>query len=307
MICPKCGRNIPEGSVCPCSAAPLSSNPAVNLLKTLGSSPLFLAAAVLFSVAVLLNIAAVAGVRSDLSSMMYYAAGLDLDPSVLYGLADTMSGVTMGSVVVGSIPAILNAVALWMFFATCRNRENGNVSTAGLTISKVLAIISAVCVCLMMVLALIFCGVLILGGAMGELDDVGYEYGMYLGEALVLVGVIALVVMAVALVLVLLYYISVVKTINRIKATALTGAPDNRVSQYLIVMNYILAVFAGLGALTSIGTSILSCLGGLCQAAVLVLISLLLSRYRAGMTMLMYPPVQPVYGNPQPPQQGPWA
>ena len=50
MICPKCGRTVPDGAPCPCGAPVLSSNPAVNLMKTLGSSPKFLTAAILYSV-----------------------------------------------------------------------------------------------------------------------------------------------------------------------------------------------------------------------------------------------------------------
>ena len=46
MICPKCGRTVPDGAPCPCGAPVLSSNPAVNLMKTLGSSPKFLTAAI---------------------------------------------------------------------------------------------------------------------------------------------------------------------------------------------------------------------------------------------------------------------
>ena len=56
MICPKCGRTVPDGAPCPCGAPVLSSNPAVNLKKTLGSSPKFLTAAILDSVTVLFNL-----------------------------------------------------------------------------------------------------------------------------------------------------------------------------------------------------------------------------------------------------------
>ena len=58
MICPKCGREIPDGTVCPCTLErpPLSDNPALNALKTVGSSPLFLALAVLMSLSALLTV-----------------------------------------------------------------------------------------------------------------------------------------------------------------------------------------------------------------------------------------------------------
>ena len=64
MICPKCGRDIPDGTVCPCSleGPPLSDNPALNALKTVGSSPLFLALAALMSAWALLTIFSSLGV-----------------------------------------------------------------------------------------------------------------------------------------------------------------------------------------------------------------------------------------------------
>ena len=47
MLCPKCGRMLPDGVPCPCGAPLRSTNPAVNLIKTLGVSAKLLAAAVL--------------------------------------------------------------------------------------------------------------------------------------------------------------------------------------------------------------------------------------------------------------------
>ena len=45
MICPNCGREIPDGTVCPCTleAPALSDNPAVNVVKRVGSSGMLLA------------------------------------------------------------------------------------------------------------------------------------------------------------------------------------------------------------------------------------------------------------------------
>lgn len=74
MICPKCGRTVPDGAPCPCGAPVLSSNPAVNLMKTLGSSPKFLAAAILYSVTVLFNLLASFGASDVISTLYYYGA-----------------------------------------------------------------------------------------------------------------------------------------------------------------------------------------------------------------------------------------
>ncbi len=58
MICPNCGRDIPDGSVCPCTlqSTPLSDNPALNIVKTIGSSPLFLVMTIFLSLSTLFTI-----------------------------------------------------------------------------------------------------------------------------------------------------------------------------------------------------------------------------------------------------------
>ena len=85
MMCPKCGRTIPDGTQCPCGAPVLSSNPAVNLIKTLGSSQKFLAAAILTSVMVLFSILARRmGSKDLLVSLYYYGANYGVDADVFY-------------------------------------------------------------------------------------------------------------------------------------------------------------------------------------------------------------------------------
>ncbi len=306
MICPKCGRNIPDGTVCPCSMAqPLSSNPAVNTLKTLGSSTLFLVFAILMSLVPVLSIAGQMSMRSNLGDLMYYAMQLDLDPSVLYPMVNALSSASVGTAIVGAIPSILMAVGLWITFATCRSVQSGNVSTAGLTICKVLAIISLVFICIgaaAMVLALV---VLLIAGV-GELSSDLYGYDAGIAQAGMAVVLVLFVILAAVMVLMIVYQVCVIKTINRIKNTAVTGVADNRVPNFLIVMNYILAVGSALAGLANLFTSPVIGLSSLIAAATLVIISILLSKYRTGMTLLMYPPVQPVYPQQPMPPQGPW-
>lgn len=52
-------------------------------------------------------------------------------------------------------PAALSAAALWLFYAACRNRKTGNVSTAGLTIFQVMAYIQLAVYCLLAFLLLV--------------------------------------------------------------------------------------------------------------------------------------------------------
>ena len=249
MICPKCGRNIPDGSVCPCSynTPVLSSNPAVNTLKTIGSSPLFLVVSILLSIAPVLTIASQLGLRDNMC---------------------------------------------------------GNVSTAGLTICKVLSIISLVCICIFAAILVLFMVILLIAGVAEAANDV-YGYDASIAQAGIAVLLVLFVILAAVLALAVIYQVCVIKTINRIKATATTGVPDNRIPNFLVVMNYIEAAGMVLAGLANLFTTPILGLGSLVGAATLVIISIILTRYRSGMTLLMYPPVQPVYPQQPMPPQGP--
>lgn len=297
MICPKCGREIPDGTVCPCSmgAPVLSSNPAVNVIKTIGSSSQFLIAAVLYSFGVLLtligNVSASSGATAWLMRFAYQA---DVDMSYLYPYLQGASGASAFSTVLSAIPAILIAVAFWLHYATCRSMKSGGISTAGLTIWKVMNYISLVVLCLAAVLCVIgFFIILIAGLASGGSD----------GAAVAGIVIFCILIMGLVFGLVIPYFIAIIRVINRAKNVAATGMPDNRVSQFLIVMNWISAVCSIIGGLTSLFLSPLAGLAGLVSAASTIIITLGLSRYRREMTVLMYPPVQPVYAQPVQPAQ----
>lgn len=312
MICPRCGRNIPDGSVCPCSygSPVLSSNPAVNALKTLGSSTLFLVAAILLTASPVLSVVGQMSLRDSISDLIFYAAQLDLDPSILYPAMQSMESVSIVTAVFSCIPEILIAVAMWITFTSSRNAQSGNVSTAGLTICKVLSIISLVGVCIGAAALLILLVVFLVAGANELGNAMAYDYyDASMAQAGIAVVVVLAIVLTAVLVLMIFYQVSVIKTINRIKATAVSGVPDNRVSNYLIVMNYILAVGSALGGLANLFTSPFIGLAGLVGAATLIIISILLSKYRSAMSLLMYPPVQPVYPGQMPPQGpgNPWG
>ncbi len=304
MICPKCGRNIPDGSLCPCSAGPvLSSNPALNALKSIGSSPLFAGAAVLFSLSTLFSLMGGLFSSIDYTDLYYAVLYLHLDGNELVSLLDMMNGVSVVGAVLGNVPGILVAVSLWLMYASSRNTHTGNVSTAGITICKVLAVIQLVFTCLAAAFVLLALAVVFFAAVAGEMDDVGYEYGFYFGEFMAVFCVVLLVAVIIAFTLAVLYQACVIKTCSRIKATALTGVPDNRIPSYLIVMNYITAVVGVFGSIGFLMDRPLTSIAALVNAAGLIVLSIALNQYRSRMTILMYPPVQPVYSQPPVPPQ----
>ena len=287
MICPKCGNNIPEGAACPyCGAQPLySSNPAVNILKTIGASKIFMWAAICYTVAVVLGVLGAGESVNVAENLMdsFLDSGL-IDPGTYYTVMSSMSsGTSFISEVFSSVPSILIAVALWMTFITCRNRTTGNISTAGLTICRVLTIIAIVGIGILIVLSVL--AVILMAVGFSYMASTSYEVGFGIGFV---VGVAL--VLAVALGLLLAMEISTLRTINRIKNTALTGAPDNRISKFLTGLLYVLAVFNGIGGLTTALEAPLSGLGEIAGAACMILVSIALTRYRKLMTDLMFPP-----------------
>ena len=310
MICPNCGRTVPDGTQCPCmgSTPLLSSNPAVNVIKTVGSSTQFLVLAILYSVSVLFSVVTAITADSTLENLIYSAYDYGIDPSLLYPFANQNALSAVLGAIFSSVPGILIATALWLHFSSSRGTATGGVSTAGMTIWKVMAIISLVGCCLGILAALffviLFIAVLANMGSSnaGSYHFYSYGYGdpeVLLAGASVLLGILAVVVIM-ALVLYLIYDICVLKTVNRMKNVVHTGMPDNRIPRYLIVMNYVFGIIAGIGGLFSLFSSPIAGVGSLVGAAGMILTARLLSECRNRMTMLLYPPVQPVYA--QPPQ-----
>lgn len=326
MICPNCGREIPDGTVCPCTlgtAPALSDNPALNALKTIGSSPLFLALAALFSATALLTIFSSLGVSDALSNVYVYAYRMGLDVDQIAGMMDAMRSTSAVSTVMSSIPAILVAVSMWMHFATCKNRLSGNISTAGLTICKVLCYISMISLCLLALLILGCFAVVIVAlfasdlplGSMFDPYGVYGSFGGYSDEEATIALVVVLAVVALmitfAMVLAITYQASFIRMINRTKSVAQTGLADERVSGYLIGMTGFVAACTIISGLFSMLASPITGLAELCRGAAYIVMIVLLRRYGREMNAVLYPPQQPVmgydnmppaYGFQQPPQ-----
>lgn len=315
MICPNCGREIPDGTICPCAleatALPLSDNPAVNALKTTGSSGLGLALAVLLSLSALLAIFSSLGTSQALDNLYYYAytAGLDMD--LILSMMSYSRSSAVASAVLGSIPAILAAVAAWVHFGTCRSRDSGNISTAGLTIYKALAYISLIGLCLISLLVIGGLGLAIFAvvAASFPLDSFGGQFGGYGQDeaqlALIIIFATIAAFFAFFMALAIGYQAGLIRTINRAKAVAATGLADSRVSNYVIGMNYVLAGCCIVSGLFNLFFSPLSAIASFVAGAGRILASLQLSRYRKAMNLVLFPPVmppmpQPVYAPPQP-------
>ncbi|RKJ41430.1 hypothetical protein D7X94_03840 [Acutalibacter sp. 1XD8-33] len=320
MICPNCGRNIPDGTVCPCTleAPPplLSDNPAVNVVKTIGSSPLFLTMAILFSASALLTVFSSMGLSDALSNIYYYAYAYGLYDYIdsIANMLDMIRATSVANAIIGSIPAILLAVAMWIHFVTCRNRMSGNISTAGLTICKVFRYIYmvALCLCAFLVLAgIALVLIVVLSEGVPPMAFAGSEDEVLL-SIIVIMAIVTLVCIF-AFVLGITYQASLIRMINRTKTVAQSGMADDRVSSYLVGMTYFVAVCTLISGVFALFTAPISAVGTLCQGSALILAAVLLGRYRTAMNQVLFPPVQPavppmyadLFPGQQPQQAGP--
>ncbi len=313
MICPKCGREIPDGTLCPCAyeAPALSSNPAVNAIKTSGSSKLVLTAVILLTLSRLVSmILSFAGVLGGTVQVNFEGSGM-MNPELANSAINVSRALGLVVLIIGFVPAVLRMLGMWVHYATCRNRFNGNISTAGLTLCKVSAIIViafAGLFCLMLLFYMIV--IFAFSGSLVDVFSSMMEYGgsdIYpemMSGLMIGAGFAAVLVLAVVA-LMICYYASMIRLLNRMKVSANSGIPDVRISRFLMGMMYVSAV---LSALVGLGSLFSSPIAGLCSigsAVALILLAVALGRLRQQMMILMYPPVQPVYA-PQPvmPMQG---
>ncbi len=294
MICPNCGREIPDGSLCPCTMQPppLSNNPAVNVLKTLGSSSMFIGMTVLFSISALLAILSAATVNNNLYDLYYYAYTIGLDMDMIDYIFDAMQSTTVVSAVFAALPAILLAVALWLHFLSSRSTLTGNLSTAGLTICKVLSYLRLIGLCLITVMVLGVGAIVILAVLSGELSPYVADPDEFSLTIIMIVGLVIAFVLF-FMVLAITYQCSIIRTINRAKDIAQTGMPDDRVSGYLVGMTYVVAVCSLISGVTAMFSSPMGGASTLCVGVAYILMAQLLTRYRREMNQVLYPPVMP--------------
>lgn len=312
MICPNCGKIVPDGVSCTCTiptGGPYSSNPAVNLIKTIGASQTFLAAIILTGAAALLSlIGSFFGTR-DMTDILnqYFSGSTDMYGSGYVISASVVSNITrVFSALISFAVQALVIGALIHFHVSCKNVSTGGVNAGGLSVLKVIVTINIVLGCV--VLIIVFLGLLA-----GIFSYSSSEY--FYGYSISVIMLLTFAILIVAGAFLIPYAISLVRTIGNIRATCRTGERFGDVSQYLIVMSYIIAVINILYAFSLVGDNVGSAMNSLCSGVALILFAQMLSRYRREI-LRIYNPV-PMYSMPYhpgaqvpsgqypyPPQQG---
>ena len=265
VFCPNCGQNTeavqenvqPEPQFTPAPQpqplyqapqpapqfyTPPSSNetglnqPILALKRTATSAP-FIIGTILFTVSAILSV-----IMSIVASPSLYYLLLDFLSSQGINISSvslsTASSVV--SAVISSIPTFLIILGLWLTVGAGGNKNNDRMSTAGLTIIKVIQIISLIGVCICF-------GIGIIAAIIG-LIALGVNGGRYSGPGLV-AGIIAFLILIAAFVLVLIFLIKILKTIGAAKKVAATGMPNNGASGFVAVILFILGISAVVSAL----------------------------------------------------------
>lgn len=307
----------------------LSDNPAVNVLKRAGSSPLLLWAGIFqsaFLVAWIGFIVAFSNMIGLEAENAWQNSRVHISPE--FAESSALVGRVFFSVVCSlpMIPVVLSLVGLWIHYASCRSVKSGGVSTAGLTIWKVKSYIRLVAVCSFAGISLIAIIAALAFSAFGGYDALGSQMPssalavLWFIYFLMIAGFSSLPVIGSAL---------KIRLINRTKAVARMGYPDNRTPTFVVAVNYIKVAFLTLYGVSFVPLSILPAtipdeaaqgmpdftfvmllgVAMLSQAVYIVLVNISISHYKQEMTRLIYPqvwtiPAQPVpYAAPAAPVQ----
>ena len=286
--------------------APVFAQPmlpsAIRILKALGTSPLFLVGVIAFTLNLFMTfINSFSGASNIVATIYRIASALDLEYMLADVLEDLYRFAATGNVLgtlVGMMPGIIIAIGLWMTYGACASKAPKKLGTAGLTMIKVLTIINLVFVCL----ALVIGELLLFVGLIAALDSfAGTEGAMVIGVIMIFV--------LLCMVLSIVYYAKVIKSLNAAKNTAITGRPFANASIFVGVLCFISAVCSIIGIIPTtvtaaagfapIGVFFANLITTICSATMSICFGALIFKYRSQMKsiqMQMYAPQPPVYG-----------
>ena len=212
-------------------------NPAILALKRAITSAPSIIAAALFTVSVLFSVYIMA-LGSDsvaqLAVQIMKTAGLNVSVSSGSLLTGFLSAI------VASLPSLLIILGLWLTIGSASKKNTDRMSTAGLTIIKVIMIISFVAVIAAFAAAIVLIVIALLFGA----DALGFSSENAASIALALISVLILVGI---FVFVIIYYVQIIKTIGAAKSVASLGRPSRRISGFVGVMQFITGI-SGIGS-----------------------------------------------------------
>lgn len=294
-----------------------SQNPVFGILKTLGSSPLFIVCASLFTLSLLLSFWYAVGGQNQLINSIYRIADQLGVSYYLWSYFEQIRFAINGYAVVALIPSILVAVGLWLTFASAHNKYQPSVKTAGLTMIKVINCINLVWSCIVLAAVEIIGIVALVGTVAASNNSYDSYYGYYSYSNSYIIGFIVgfMIGFAAVFAFEIVFLAKINKTINSMKNAAVNGNVKSLASSYVAVILIISAVFSLIGAVATLYAPI-AALQAVVACAMNICFAVLIFSYNGKMrqfyntqqnTYVYAPrtynqyaqnPVQPMYNNP---------
>lgn len=277
MFCPKCGTPNPDtGNWCtfcgnslhevpqsPPIVQPVLYSPTDGrlALKRIASGPMFFAATILYLIALVLSLIYV-GSGSLISDLSVLYSSINIDLSALEGLNSTP--ILIGQLV-SSAPGIVTFLALGLIFLAAKKSDGTQpISTAGLTILQVTAIVTlcfmglVAALCLALLVMLIIAGPETIGNkiSMNPTSELNIplnpdfstsSFGSKFSTLVFVVFLVLLIVMLVTLVLSAVYQALVLRSVRCAKEVCREGTTQKKPSLVL----GILCIVSGGGSIAS--------------------------------------------------------
>jgi hypothetical protein len=268
---------------------PLSANPVLNLLKTAGSGTLFLTASILVTASLLFQLLAtttmvsypmVEMLEGMLEGMLPYSM-VEMAP---YNLLRMAQGASIAGVLMGMAPSILICIALWLVYTSAKNSAVPGVNPTAFTIIRVITIIQMAFFLLAMFVAVI---AVVIGAVVAANVPFGSSAA---GGAVVVLLVFLIVLLLGVAVFIFFYYRSILNTLKALQTINATADPSSavKISQFLIVMNYIGGGLGCLAALLSLATNFWTFLAGGAGAVFTILMAVALSKLKQQLIRMEY-------------------
>ena len=225
---------IPAGSGLPAGEA---------VVRSLAASPVFLTAAITYSLSILVGLlvsaTGLSGTIGQISGLLEQMGMSSSELAELQQYANEMSSGLQAygfvSALVLSIPAILTAVALWLIFAAGRRSEEELFPTTGITILQVLNILGFI-----FFILCFLAGLLLLAGLVMAGSSYPSSYGSSGDDGSILrYGLLIIAAYIVIMIFPFLYYWKLIRMIGAAKEMAQSGRLVKRASIYVGVLTFL--------------------------------------------------------------------
>ena len=226
-------------------AGAIGQTPASQMIRKVASSPLFLVAALLFTLNFLF--AAYVNIRNIVAylDLLDYYKGSEVKGQIISNVVSAFVTVLL---------YLLMLISLWSIFGTAASKSRDRMSTGGLTFFKVIYWIALVVAVLILCLFVVLMVMLIASEKYSDffqdaviqiretLSSLGYQLHSWNVSLRTYLYIFLGTLLAVML-LTVFYVAKLIKSLNTAKRVIKTGIPDDRVSVYVGVVTILGALF----------------------------------------------------------------